>query len=100
MGGVRGRDVVPRQNGKGTILEARELAGLFLLGERLLIHSAHEQDTSLEHFRRLLESDREHAGFDQRVLKASEGERLRGDRAPRRAADQVQDADEAAAAAA
>jgi hypothetical protein len=45
--------VVPRQNGKGAILEARELAGLFLLGERLLIHSAHQFDTSLEHFRRL-----------------------------------------------
>jgi hypothetical protein len=46
--------VVPRQNGKGAILEARELAGLFLLGERLVIHSAHEFPTSLEAFRRLL----------------------------------------------
>lgn len=46
--------VVPRQNGKGGILEARELAGLFLLGERLLVHSAHQFDTSLEAFRRLL----------------------------------------------
>lgn len=45
---------VPRQNGKGSILEARELAGLFLLGERLIIHSAHQFDTSLEAFRRLL----------------------------------------------
>lgn len=45
---------VPRQNGKGGLLEARELAGLFLLGERLLIHSAHQFDTSLEAFRRLL----------------------------------------------
>jgi len=47
--------VVPRQNGKGSILEARELAGLFLLGERLLIHSAHQFDTSLEAFARLLD---------------------------------------------
>lgn len=46
--------MVSRQNGKGAILEARELAGLFLLGERLIIHSAHQFDTSLEHFRRLL----------------------------------------------
>lgn len=46
--------VVSRQNGKGGILEARELAGLFLLGERLVIHSAHQFDTSLEAFRRLL----------------------------------------------
>ncbi len=40
--------VVPRQNGKGAILEARELAGLFLLGERLMIHSAHEFATATE----------------------------------------------------
>lgn len=46
--------VVSRQNGKGGLLEARELAGLFLLGERLIIHSAHQFDTSLEAFRRLL----------------------------------------------
>lgn len=45
----------PRQNGKNGIIEGRELAGLFLLGERLIIHSAHEFATSLEAFRRLLE---------------------------------------------
>src|ERR1035438_568518 len=44
--------VVSRQNGKGSILEARELAGLFLLGERLIIHSAHQFDTSIEAFNR------------------------------------------------
>ncbi len=44
---------VPRQNGKGVILEARELYGLFVLGEELIIHSAHEFATSQEHFRRL-----------------------------------------------
>lgn len=44
---------VPRQNGKGAILEARELAGLFLLGERLIVHSAHEFSTSSEHQRRV-----------------------------------------------
>ena len=47
--------VVSRQNGKGSILEARELAGLFLLGERFIIHSAHQFDTSLEAFSRLLQ---------------------------------------------
>lgn len=46
--------VCSRQNGKGSILEARELAGLFLLGEELVIHSAHEFATSLEAFRRLV----------------------------------------------
>lgn len=46
--------ILPRQNGKGSILEARELAGLFLFGERLILHSAHEFKTAAEGFRRLL----------------------------------------------
>jgi len=46
--------LVSRQNGKGAILEARELAGLFLFGEGLILHSAHEFKTCLEGFRRLL----------------------------------------------
>ncbi|MFE6305026.1 hypothetical protein [Nocardiopsis sp. NPDC057823] len=45
--------VVPRQNGKGSILEARELAGLFLFGEKTIIHSAHEFKTSKEAFLRI-----------------------------------------------
>ena len=64
---------VPRQNGKGSILEARELAGLFLFGEKLLIHSAHEQATSSEHFRRLLNLIEGVPQFDQRVLKIHKG---------------------------
>lgn len=40
--------VVPRQNGKNALLEARELAGLFLFGERLIIHTAHEVATARE----------------------------------------------------
>lgn len=65
--------VVPRQNGKGSILEARELAGLFLFGEKLLIHSAHEQATSSEHYRRLLQLIESVPEFDQRVLRAPKG---------------------------
>lgn len=45
--------IVGRQNGKGAILEARELAGLFLLRERLLIHTSHEFKTSEEAFLRI-----------------------------------------------
>jgi hypothetical protein len=45
--------LVSRQNGKGGVLEGRELAGLFLLGEELIIHSAHEFKTSKEAFYRL-----------------------------------------------
>src|SRR3954464_12929306 len=44
---------VPRQNGKGGILEARALAGLFLLGERQIIHSAHEFATAEEALNRM-----------------------------------------------
>jgi hypothetical protein len=63
--------VVSRQNGKGSILEARELAGLFLLGERLVIHSAHQFDTSLEAFRRLLALIEDTPDFDRRVKRVS-----------------------------
>lgn len=45
--------VVPRQNGKGSILEARELAGLFMFGEELIIHTAHEFKTAQEAFLRI-----------------------------------------------
>jgi hypothetical protein len=70
--------VVPRQNGKGSCLEARELAGLFLLGEKLIIHSAHEQATSSEHFRRVLNLIEGVPEFDQRVLKAVRGKGQEG----------------------
>lgn len=46
--------VVSRQNGKGAVLEARELAGLFLFDEQLILHSAHEFKTAQEAFRRVL----------------------------------------------
>lgn len=46
-------DVLPRQNGKNAILEARQLAGLFLWHEPLQLHSAHEFKTTLEHFIRI-----------------------------------------------
>lgn len=45
--------VLPRQNGKTAVFEARELAGLFLFGENLIIHTAHEYKTSQEAFRRI-----------------------------------------------
>jgi hypothetical protein len=45
--------IVARQNGKGEVLLARELAGLFLFGERLIIHTAHEFKTASEAFLRI-----------------------------------------------
>ena len=43
----------PRQNGKNGLLEPLELIGPLLLGEKLIIHTAHLADTSKEAFRRL-----------------------------------------------
>lgn len=49
--------IVPRQNGKGSVLEALELAALFLPEPDgpppLVLHSAHEYKTADEHFRRM-----------------------------------------------
>jgi phage terminase large subunit-like protein len=45
--------VVPRQNGKGAIMEARQLIGMFVFGERLQVHTAHEFKTCSEHFLRV-----------------------------------------------
>lgn len=45
--------IVPRQNGKGSILEARELAAMFLFGEKVTLHSAHHFKTAAEHHQRL-----------------------------------------------
>jgi hypothetical protein len=62
---------VPRQNGKGGVYEAREIAGLFLLGEELLVHSAHEQKTSnqaLERMEALIEGS---AALSRRVRRIS-----------------------------
>lgn len=47
--------IVGRQNGKGSILEALELAALFLFGCRTIVHTAHLFKTSSEAFVRLLE---------------------------------------------
>ncbi len=44
--------ICTRQNGKGSILAARELYGLFVLGENIF-HSAHEFKTSAEAYKRL-----------------------------------------------
>ncbi|AEG83889.1 terminase large subunit domain-containing protein [Corynebacterium ulcerans] len=47
--------VVPRQNGKGEVLIARELAGIYLFGEKEILHTAHFLDTSIEARDRLWE---------------------------------------------
>jgi len=44
--------IVSRQNGKGSVLEARELFGLYL-GDEQIIHTAHQFKTSADHFKRV-----------------------------------------------
>lgn len=63
--------IVPRQNGKGSIIEARELWGLFLGGEKLIMHSAHEFKTAQEGFRRIRELIEGNSSLSKRVKKIS-----------------------------
>lgn len=59
--------VVARQNGKGAILEARELAALFLFGDRKIVHSAHRFDTSKSHMERMSSLIQGVPEFDRRI---------------------------------
>jgi hypothetical protein len=63
--------MISRQNGKGSILEARELAGLFLFGERVIIHSAHQFDTSRKHFNRIIALIEGCPEFDDEIARIS-----------------------------
>ncbi|WP_433469568.1 hypothetical protein [Spirillospora sp. CA-128828] len=68
--------IVPRQNGKSAIFEARILAGLFLFDEELIIYSAHEFKTSQEIFRRILALMQRRPVFRKRIKAVS---RSKGD---------------------
>lgn len=65
--------ILSRQNGKGEILIALELAWLFLFGEKLIIHSAHLFETSREHFLKMQQIIEMNPDFDRRVHKMREG---------------------------
>jgi phage terminase large subunit-like protein len=62
---------VARQNGKDEILLAREIAGLFLLEEELIIHTAHLFKTAKEHFLRLVNLIRSQPALNERVARVS-----------------------------
>lgn len=63
--------VVPRQNGKGAILEARELFGLVLAGEEHILHSAHLFKTSRDAFRRILKLFQQTPDLDRLIKRIS-----------------------------
>lgn len=48
-------EIACRQNGKGSKAEARVLAGMFLLDEKLIMWSAHEYKTAIEMFLRVVQ---------------------------------------------
>lgn len=60
--------VVPRQNGKNVIIEARELAGMFIFGEKTIIHSAHQFKTARKSFRDMEKMIRNTPVFFEQVL--------------------------------
>jgi hypothetical protein len=63
---------VSRQNGKGSILEARELAGLYLFEtDRLCIHTAHEHKTASEHFLRVRSLIQNTPDLESKVARSS-----------------------------
>lgn len=69
--------IISRQNGKSAILEIRELAGMYLLGEALIIHTAHEVKTSQEQFLRISNSVLQNPALSKRLKgkpRASHGE--------------------------
>ena len=65
--------VVSRQNGKGAVLQALELAWLFLFGDRLIAHSAHLFETSREHFLKMQALITDRDDFRRRVKRMREG---------------------------
>jgi hypothetical protein len=69
--------IVTRQNGKNTILEARELAGLFMLHEELIVHTAQQFSTSEEHLLRLKTAIENNPALSRRLqgsIKMSHGQ--------------------------
>lgn len=65
--------LVGRQNGKGSVLEARQLAGLYLIHERLQVHTAHEFKTCFEHFLRVVQLVESTPELDARVSRIRRG---------------------------
>ena len=57
----------PRQQGKTQLIVARALAGLLLFDERIIIVSAHRQDTARETFYRLVQLIEDNPNLEERV---------------------------------
>lgn len=64
--------IAPRQNGKGAVIEALELAWLFLCEVDLIFHSAHLFATAQDAFRRIKSLIRDTPDLDSQVKRYSE----------------------------
>lgn len=64
--------IVPRQNGKGSVIEALELAWLFLCDVELIFHSAHLFATSADAYRRIKGLIQQTPDLDRQVRKFSD----------------------------
>ena len=60
-------EILSRQNGKNATVEVRELFGLFVLSEPLIIHTAHEFKASNEHFLRIQDRIRSTESLNRRI---------------------------------
>jgi len=80
--------ILARQNGKNVVFEARELGGLFLLHEKLILHTAHQYKTAQEAYRRIVDIVTNYDWFRRKVkrivrtngeeaIELTTGERLR-----------------------
>lgn len=65
--------LTPRQNGKTLVAEARELVGLFLFGEKLIIHSAQLFPTAHESYLRMCSLINASPGLKKYVHKMRSG---------------------------
>lgn len=61
--------ILSRQNGKGGVIETRQLAGIYLLDEPLIVYTAHEFKTAQEAFRRLMNLVDSRSDLSKRVLR-------------------------------
>lgn len=59
---------VPRQNGKSVVAELRILAGLYLFREELIVYTAHQVDTALEIFERVVTRIEDNPDLKKRLV--------------------------------
>lgn len=59
--------IVPRQNGKGAVIEARQLAAMFLTRDETIIYSAHQFKTAKAMYRRIRDLCKQTPDLDKLV---------------------------------